>query len=706
MGTTTPAPQPMTAPRAEPVPLAFLGRTSTLVLQDPVASMRRQLREVQDKLPPGWFIAAHYWDIESGGMDLDQRGHGTAHELVDVGIPRDGGMADLLAEAAGPAPRFAAVMCEDIERSGRDTFNALKLERQLADAGIPLFATDEPIDIGGMNATTLLVRRVKQGIAEWYRFQIREKAWKGLREHSLAGWNIGPAPYGYLAEKVPHPVAFRAAQGRTKSRLIIDPQRAPVVAQIFAWRVEDKLGLPAITARLNADTGACTPAKGPGWNITTVSAILANPKYTGHMVFGRRRTTAGRARFTPPGEWLWSPEPAHPAIVTRAVWDAAQAAGAAHGTARDGDELSAHPAARRTYILRSRLRCRICRRRMCGITRTSSRDARIAGALHTYYLCTHDPANPRHAAAAPDHPRTVSVREDALTEVIRQFYAERIFGPERAALLATQIPADAAAHAARREDKTTALQQRLRQIDTAENAHAREIEELATAAAPEKAITALRTRILARFTELEEERATINDQLATLAKTSQDDPSPELLDALPLLGDILAGAPKRLQAALYDAFSIELLYNTDMHQVTIWATITGTTPATLAAIINDSETPEAATSPPVSDLPQHPGAPPTLHDHGQARRTPAGCDHLPGPALPARLPGLVAGRRAGNPVSDPPGYPVPSSACLQQIGDASAAGSPHSPRPTPRRPAHIDQHIDARLAHARLPKAA
>src|SRR5712691_5601496 len=104
MGTTTPAPQPMTAPPAEPVPLAFLGRTSTLLLQDPVSSLNRQLREVRDKLPPGWFIAAHYWDIESGGMDLDQRGHGTAHEQVNVGIPRDGGMADLLAEAAGPAP--------------------------------------------------------------------------------------------------------------------------------------------------------------------------------------------------------------------------------------------------------------------------------------------------------------------------------------------------------------------------------------------------------------------------------------------------------------------------------------------------------------------------------------------------------------------------------------------------------------------------
>ena len=104
---------------------------------------------MQEKAPPGSFIAAWFWDIESGGLDIEQRGHGTAHERFDVGIPRDGGIADLLAEAAAPNPRFAAVICEDIERSGRDTFNALKLERQLADAGIPLLAADEPIDVDG-----------------------------------------------------------------------------------------------------------------------------------------------------------------------------------------------------------------------------------------------------------------------------------------------------------------------------------------------------------------------------------------------------------------------------------------------------------------------------------------------------------------------------------------------------------------------------
>ena len=138
---------------AEPVPVALLARTSTLALQDPRASLHRQLRSARNWLPAGWFIAAVYWDIESGGIDLEARSQGQAYQqFLQAGIPRDGGMADLLTDAEAPLPRFAAVICEDIERSARDTFNALKLEMKLSRQGIPLFATDEPADIEGVNA--------------------------------------------------------------------------------------------------------------------------------------------------------------------------------------------------------------------------------------------------------------------------------------------------------------------------------------------------------------------------------------------------------------------------------------------------------------------------------------------------------------------------------------------------------------------------
>ena len=88
------------------------------------------------------------------------------------------------------------MVVEDIERSARDNYNALKLERELGDEGITIFATDEPFSVEGINATTILVRRVKQGVAEWYRWQLKEKLWEGFKEHNYDGWNIGVPPTG------------------------------------------------------------------------------------------------------------------------------------------------------------------------------------------------------------------------------------------------------------------------------------------------------------------------------------------------------------------------------------------------------------------------------------------------------------------------------------------------------------------------------
>ena len=294
------------------------------------------------------------------------------------------------------------------------------------------------------------------------------------------------------------------------------------------------------------------------------------------------------------------------------MWDAAQAIGTEHSTSRDGTAANTHRQTRRTYVLRSHVRCRSCKRRMSGITRTATRYwADGPDYSNTYYTCSHNPDDPRQTAPE-GHPRTISVREDHLLPAIHQFFAQRVFGPDRATLLAADLPATAADDQARRDRQAAALNKRLRQIDAAENAHAREIETLASHDPTDPAVTALRSRILARFTELENERADINTQLADLAKTDPSPGDPALLDALPLLGDLLADAPARLQQQLYDAFDLQALYKKNMHQVTIHVTITDSTPRAVAAIINDAgdhpghTTPEPGRQAPFSDLAQAP----------------------------------------------------------------------------------------------------
>jgi len=55
------------------VRVAFSGRCSTEDQQDPRQSMLRQLGNVKAALPESWVVVAHFYDVESGRMELEAR---------------------------------------------------------------------------------------------------------------------------------------------------------------------------------------------------------------------------------------------------------------------------------------------------------------------------------------------------------------------------------------------------------------------------------------------------------------------------------------------------------------------------------------------------------------------------------------------------------------------------------------------------------
>ncbi|TMC07681.1 MAG: amidase [Chloroflexi bacterium] len=548
------------------LPVVFWGRCSTAQLQDPTLSIPKQLTDVREKLLPGMFIAAYYWDIESGAKELEERGYGHAHELFEVPVPRDGGLQDLLREATRPDRPFVAVVCASIDRGAREWIPALQLERDLERHGVPLLAANEPMTFDRSNPSTVLLRRFNMALAEWYRLQLLAESRKGIRTHTMQGWSWGPVPYGYLAEKVPHPVPARRAEGKTKTRLVVDPERAPVVPLIFHWRVDLRLGYQAIADRLNADPVAYPPARSVNghrsagcWQVGTVRALLQNPKYTGYMVWGVRK---GDRRRKDDSEWVWSPELSHPPLVTRELWR--QASEVAHETerTRQGHGMNRCPGTRHTYVLRSHVRCSICGRRMVGKTRPGN----------VYYRCNLNHSDPRTAGRYPDHPKGILVREDLMHWAVETFFREHVFGPRRLELLSDQFDGASARAYEEHAARVSGLEAR---IAAAEKGKRRLVGELESLPDDEELAAAMRASIQERFGERDAERRALVAELETLRSQQPEAPeNPALLEELPTLAIELRDLPEAVQRELFAAFGLVVRYDKRCKTAEVCVTVT------------------------------------------------------------------------------------------------------------------------------------
>ena len=495
-------------------------------------------------------------------------------------------MAELRAAVkSGNAP-FAGVICENIERAGRDMHDALRLEKELHAAGIVIFATDEPIDAHAPEASTILVRRMKQGMAEYFRYNVKAQLWEGLRQYTIGGHNVGPCPYGYAEDRTVHPNPMKASMGATRARLIPDPERGPWVTRIFEWRVYELLSADTIAQRLHK-LGA--PSKdGQAWTPGAVYSILRNPKYTGRVVIGRMRNagTGKRAgerkmRAVPREHWTWADENnAHPALITMELWEAAQLVGRRRGNVQDHQDQRKN--GRADYPLRARIRCAQCNRRMCG----HLVPGRGPGKEYYYYVCPHNPNSPRDHQQHPEHVRA-AIRERVIHGAIDDIITTLLSRDRREALAAI-LPATAAEHDQRDQARAEELRRQLTQNETAQNGLITQLERLGNDTSP--AAEAMRQRITGQFTDRYNQARDLQTQLDDLqaAQPPADDAS--LLDELPYAAAHLADAPEHLKAKLYAAFGVQVLYRAHKNQATIWATITNSTPGIVAALADDPRT--------------------------------------------------------------------------------------------------------------------
>lgn len=138
------------------------------------------------------------------------------------------------------------------------------------------------------------------------------------------------APYGYIKGKTEE----------TRHQFFIDEEAAEIVRKIFHWYVYDGMTMLGIVRKLNALGIPCPTdhKKKQGlryesshnkvsglWGISTISRILKNESYLGHMVQGKQRIVSPilkKTKTVPREEWIIVKD-THAPIIEQSLFDKA-----------------------------------------------------------------------------------------------------------------------------------------------------------------------------------------------------------------------------------------------------------------------------------------------------------------------------------------------------------------------------------------------
>ncbi|MQB01402.1 MAG: hypothetical protein GEU78_14110, partial [Actinobacteria bacterium] len=279
------------------------------------------------------------------------------------------------------------------------------------------------------------------------------------------------------------------------------------------------------------------------------------------QVFNRRASRSKQGKVNDPKKWVWSPEPTHEPLIPKWMFDELVARRQARRGSRDGNTKNAHPATRRTYLLRGMVFCP-CGRRMHGNNRHGA----------AYYQCWPRNNNRGKPSAYHDHPKAVYLREDAILDAIGRFFTDRVFGPDRRHLLAADLD-QTDDHAARqRQAERERLQRMLADLTRRQESMIRQAQD----GDPDDPFTkALRTS----YNDLEKQKTTALAAVADLDAADDAEltrPGPDdaaLLDALPELTLHLTEAPEELLRRLFETTQLAVRLHDDGDRVTITITL-------------------------------------------------------------------------------------------------------------------------------------
>ena len=362
---------------------------------------------------------------------------------------------DVLRAAA--RKQFEVLLLFKADRLSRRSLEYPVVLAQLKRLGVRTVAVAD--QMGGRELETdgqydKLLRFIEGWQAETESYNTSIRVSEAMRQKSLRGeWLGGRPPFGYRVVRLPD----------GKASIEVDPGEAATVKIIFDWYLDERLGLTAITKRLNLE-GIRTRYGSP-WHLAVVRRVLLNPLSCGRMTSGRTRRGQRANSATRVNRREWDAQVVVTAtrpqleIVSPERWDAAFARLRSYNGA--GSEH--HRGEKSGFLLSGLVRCGTCGGPIYGLTTMKKRRTDGTPVKVTCYAC----ANRRHRGTTVCSGQlSYSQRrvEAAVLSSVRRVLGETV-DQERVIARAKEIASQALFHSRVRGDEAR------RRIDEARRVH-------------------------------------------------------------------------------------------------------------------------------------------------------------------------------------------------------------------------------------------
>lgn len=316
------------------------------------------------------------------------------------------------------AGKVDCVIVKDLSRFGRNYIEAGEyLEKIFPFMGVRFIAVNDGYDSIDPAASDSLSIHLKNLVNDVYARDISQKICPVLQEKQERGEFIGNwAAYGYLKS------------AEDKHRLVVDEETAPVVRDIFQWRLIGmdyqeiakrltELGIPS-PSRYRFEKGMVKSKRFAAsvWTGQVIKNMVRSEVYLGHVVQGKTRKALwkGQKRTTQPREKWTVVKNTHEAIIDRQTFDEVQRMAEQDKQTFDDRQGAFPEIINSENILKGLVYCGDCGRKLVRQRRVHESKVKNPGIHVRYFFYCH--------THAEDSSRCVGIRvpEDTLLETVSQ----------------------------------------------------------------------------------------------------------------------------------------------------------------------------------------------------------------------------------------------------------------------------------------------